>query len=97
MGKVSLKTLEVTRSVLLSKLSGLVMMHWRYCSCERQSNAYVPTFSLPMLTSHGLSPVKWSEFSPSQLGTTATITASMSYSSLLSQSNHQYVLLEAVI
>ena len=32
MGKVSLKALEATRSVLLPKLSGLVMVLWRYCS-----------------------------------------------------------------
>ena len=77
MEKVSLKALEV-KSVLLSKLSVLVMMHWRYCSCERRSFTNVPTFFLPMRTSHGLSPVKWCEFSPSQPGTTATVTASMS-------------------
>ena len=77
-GKSVIERLEVTRSVLSPKLSGLVMMHWRYRSCVRQSFTNVPTFSLPMWTSHGLSPVKWCEFSPNQLGITATITASMS-------------------
>ena len=32
------------------------------------------TFSLPMWTSHGLSPVKWCEFSPNQLGITTSTT-----------------------
>ena len=46
--------------------------------CERRSFTNVPTFSLPMWTNYGLSPVKWCEFSPSQLGTTAIITDSIS-------------------
>ena len=45
MEKVSLKALEVTRSVLSPKLSGLVMMHWRYrsglCKAELHQCAYI--------------------------------------------------------
>ena len=58
MWKVPLKAWDVTQSMLSPKLSGLVMMHWRYRSCESRSFTNVPMFPLPMWTSPGW--IQWS-------------------------------------
>ena len=92
----SSKALESTRSVLLPKLSGLVMMLWRYRSCERRSLTNGLTFSLPIWKIIDEPSEVVQVLTLSQLVTTATITDSMSLCKL-PQSNHQCLLLEAAV